>query len=499
MKNLISFSHIYTDYISDESKTAGNCSFIVFPETEEDIKSSLAEAKEKNLSVTVQGGLTGITGGAVPYGGAVINLSKFKNIYNFTEKDVYATLSCNPGVLLSDIREYLKNTDYFFPNDPTETSASIGGMVSCNSSGALSYSYGSIRNWILGLKIILPDGDTITLKRGENFAKDTEFSVTTDSGNTISGNLPRIHYVDIKSAAGYYIRPNMDIIDLFIGMEGTFGIISEITLKLIHKYRYTTGIVIFFPQEETALSFVHSVRGEGEFPSLNANAIEFFDSNSLSLTNRMKKERDMFSELNEIKPEYKSAIYIEFQRNTEEETDESIENLYNILDSLNISDENTWCAFTDREIPLLKLFRHAIPESVNTLIGEIKRSEPSVTKLSTDMSVPDRYLDFVFDLYKTDLKSSGLDYVIFGHIGNNHLHVNIIPHSKEEYSKGKELYKKWAKIITEKGGSVSAEHGIGKIKKDFFSIMFSQAEIEEMKKLKNIFDKNNILSRGNLF
>lgn len=499
MKNMTEYSDIYKDYISDESKTEGKCSFIAFPESEEDILSILSAAKEKSLSVTVQGGLTGITGGAVPSEGLVLNLSRYKKISELKETGDYAFLTVAPGCLLSEVREYLKNTDYFFPNDPTETSASIGGMVSCNSSGALSYSYRSIRNWIEELKIILPDCDTVTLTRGENFAKNYDFSITTDQGNIIKGTLPKIHYSETKSASGYYIRPDMDLTDIFIGMEGTLGIISSVTLRLIHKKPSVTGIAIFFPEEKKAVDFVKSARGEKEFPSLNADAIEFFDCNSLSLANRMKREREMFPELSQIKDEYKASVYIEFQRNTEEETETAIENLYNILDSMNISDEDTWCAFSEKEMSVLKLFRHAIPESVNTLIGEIKRKEPKITKLSTDMSVPDEYLSFIFDLYKTDLKTSGLDYVIFGHIGNNHLHVNIIPKNAEEYSKGKELYKKWAKEAVAKGGAVSAEHGIGKIKKEFLKIMFSQEEIEDMKNFRNLFDKKNILNQGNLF
>lgn len=493
------FNETYSDYLSDESKTSGKCEYISFPNSEKDIYNILDISKEKDLPITIQGGLTGITGGSVPYNGIILNLSKLKKIGEIKEYKDYATLTCEAGVLLSEIRENIKNTKYFFPNDPTETSASIGGMVSCNSSGALSYSYKSIRDWIVGLKIILSNGETIIINRGKNFANNLDFSLRTEEGTLINGKLPNIHYVDIKSAAGYYIRPNMDLIDLFIGMEGTLGIISEITIKLIEKKDFITGIVIFFPSEKASIDFVHNIRGENSFGNLNANAIEFFNENSLNLVNKMKQEREMFGELNTIKDEYKSAIYIEFQRNAEEETNQAIEDLYNILGSMNISDEDTWCAFDEKELSILKLFRHAIPESVNTLIGEIKRNNPSITKLSTDMSVPNSVLDYALNMYNADLEKAGLNYVIFGHIGNNHLHVNIIPHNEEEYHIGKELYTKWAKDLVSKGGSVSAEHGIGKIKKDLFKIMFNEKEIEEMRKLKNTFDKENIINVGNLF
>ena len=499
MAELLTFNEDYKDYITDESKTMGKCDFITFPKNKEDIINILKYAKNNDLKVTVQGGKTGIVAGAVPTEGILINLSKYNKILNLTEKDNFATLDCEPGCLLSEIREYLKDTNYFFPNDPTETSASIGGMVACNASGALSYSYNSIRPWILCLEVILPMGDTITINRGDHFTEGLDFSIQTNEGNNIEGKLPKIHHVDIKSQAGYYIRENMDLIDLFIGMEGTLGVISKITLKLIPKKGFITGIVIFFKTEKEALTFVQNIRGEKDYNDIKADAIEFFNESSLNLVNKMKKERDMFSELNTIKPEYKSAVYIEFQRNTEEETDKSIECLYEIFESMYISDEDTWCAFNEEELKILKLFRHAIPESVNTLIGEIKRNNPTITKLSTDMSVPNDALEYVFDLYNNSLKEAGLTYVIFGHIGNNHLHVNIIPHNEEEYKKGKELYKSWAKAITDKGGSVSAEHGIGKLKSDFLKIMFNETEIQEMKALKDLFDKKHTLNIGNIF
>ncbi|MBQ7258097.1 MAG: FAD-binding oxidoreductase [Abditibacteriota bacterium] len=499
MAELLTFNDDYKDYITDESKTIGRCDFITFPKNKEDIIQAFKYAKDNNLKVTIQGGKTGIVAGSVPNDGILINLSKFNKILNFTEKEDYATLDCEPGCLLSEIRECLKNTDYFFPNDPTETSASIGGMVVCNASGALSYSYNSIRPWILGLEIILPNGETLNIERGLNFTKGLDFSIQTNEGSVIQGKLPQIHHVDIKSAAGYYIRKNMDLIDLFIGSEGTLGTITKIKLKLIPKKEFITGIVVFLSSENEALTFVQNIRGEKEFEDLKADAIEFFNESSLSLVNKMKKEREMFSELNTIKPEYKSAIYIEFQRNTEEETNESIESLYEIFESMNISDEDTWCAFTEEELKTLKLFRHAIPESVNTLIGEIKRNNPTITKLSTDMSVPNDALEYVFDLYNKSLTEAGLTYVIFGHIGNNHLHVNVIPHNEEEYNKGKELYKSWAKFVVDCGGSVSAEHGIGKLKKDFFKIMFSEDEIKEMKAFRKLFDKEHILNIGNIF
>ena len=147
----------------------------------------------------------------------------------------------------------------------------------------------------------------------------------------------------------------------------------------------------------------------------------------------------------------------------------------------------------------MKKFRHAIPESINMLIGEHKKAIPELTKLGTDMSVPDGRLEEVMRMYHDGLAAAGLDYVIFGHIGNNHVHVNILPRSMEEYEMGRALYLEWARQIVAMGGSVSAEHGIGKIKTEFLKLMFGDEGIQRMRQVKELFDPAGLLNRGNLF
>jgi D-lactate dehydrogenase (cytochrome) len=147
----------------------------------------------------------------------------------------------------------------------------------------------------------------------------------------------------------------------------------------------------------------------------------------------------------------------------------------------------------------LKTFRHAVPESVNMLIGERKKAIPELIKLGTDMSVPDDQLENVMAMYHEGLARAGLEYVIFGHIGNNHVHVNILPRSMEEYEQGKALYLDWAKQVVAMGGSVSAEHGIGKNKTEFLKVMYGEEGIQQMRSMKALFDPHSLLNPGNLF
>ena len=144
-------------------------------------------------------------------------------------------------------------------------------------------------------------------------------------------------------------------------------------------------------------------------------------------------------------------------------------------------------------------FRHAVPESVNMNIDKLRKTQPSLTKMGTDMSVPDDKLFDVMEMYRRDIEKTGVRSAIWGHIGNNHLHVNLLPSSTEEAGRVKEMFKEWAKSVTSMGGAVSAEHGVGKLKASFLEIMYGPEHIEEMRSLKRTFDPEWKLGCGNLF
>ena len=133
------------------------------------------------------------------------------------------------------------------------------------------------------------------------------------------------------------------------------------------------------------------------------------------------------------------------------------------------------------------------------LIDDRKKLYPSITKLGSDMSVPDEHIFDVVRLYRTTLAEEGFDAAVWGHIGENHLHVNILPRNEEEFARGKELFVRWARAVTAMGGAVSAEHGVGKLKSSFLRIMYGDEHLREMAALKRVLDDRSILGIGNLF
>lgn len=497
---IIPWNDGYQDYLSDESRRAGEAESISFPTSEAEVIEVLREMRARGVTVTVQGNRTGIVAGAVPQGGHVMNLSRMNRIGEVSGE---LRLTVQPGALLDDIRASTHDSGLMFPPDPTETTASIGGMVASNASGAMSFHYGPTRDWVAALRVALADGSVLSLRRGERFADGRSFSLTTEDGRAISGDVPSYTMPDVKSAAGYFVRDGVDLIDLFIGMEGTLGVITEIELRLTPRPAAITGLTMFPESEEAALKLVRVLRQETvegfEPPPVRPVAIEFFNSDALELLRRMRGESAAFARIPTVHPHFHTAIYAEFHGDDEESLEEAALHIMEQAAELGVSDADTWYATTEREMEPLKAFRHAVPEAVNLLIGERKRSCPGLTKLGTDMSVPDECLESAMAMYNAGLAEAGLESVVFGHIGNNHVHVNILPHDLQEYDTGKSLYLSWARCVTDMRGSVSAEHGIGKIKAPFLAMMYDEDAIQEMRSLRRLFDPDATLNPCNLF
>lgn len=508
----------YYEYLRDESRAMGSAESISFPKSPSDVISIVQEMNVKGIPITIQGARTGLAAGAVPYGGHILNLSGMDRVLGMRcsqEGRFYVT--CEAGVVLSRLNKMIESRKFnianwnsvskaalqeladakeqFFSPDPTETSATIGGMVANNASGARSYLYGSTRDHVTALRVILCNGETLFLQRGDIFARGRTISIMTEQGNNIEVKLPSYIMPKTKNAAGYFIEDGMDAIDLFIGSGGTLGIITEIELELLPKPAVIWGVNCCFEEEKCAIGFVQTVRTKMK----NIAALEFYDGSSLEVLRRQKAENPAFSKLRTVDKRISSVIYVELHCENEAC---AIENLREIAAQMQISDakiEDTFVARTESDLDSLYFFRHAIPESVNMLIDQRRKDNPVIRKLAADMSVPDRYLADIMKMYRSALEKNNLESAIWGHIGDNHLHVNILPKSTVDYEKGKALYQKWSSEVSRYGGAVSAEHGIGKLKIDQLALMYGAEHIEEMRKLKVAFDPKGLLCPGNFF
>lgn len=489
------------EYIYDESRLAGgNADRIFFPENIEEISDVVKHCREQSIPFTIYGKGTGITGGCVPFGGFVISLEKLNRIgdLGYDEAKSKFFLEVQAAVTLTEIKDFLQKKGYSgicedeltYPVDPTEMSASIGGTVATNASGASSFKYGATRNYVKSLKIVLPDGKIVKINRGESFADDSGFVKIGEKRFAI----PDIKMPECKNAAGFYSKEHMDLIDIFIGSEGVLGIVAGVEIWLEKKHP-SISVIKFLQNSRSAFQFVSELK---KHKYLHPLFIEYIDECGLEML-RIKKENDRASiNIPEIDNKYGAAVFFDILLDSYR-IDEVCKMIMEIEHRINADDNFSWCGWENIEIERIKAFRHALPETVNTLISEIKKTVPEIHKLGTDMAVPEEAFEIFSDFYLGLLKKSGLKYVIFGHIGDNHLHINIIPENTDQLKAGYEIYKTLAKKAVEFKGTVSAEHGIGKIKHSYLIEMYGENGVNEMKRVKVFFDPEFLLNRNNMF
>lgn len=518
MAQIRPFSDEYEEYRRDESRTCGEADSISFPASEQEVRDVLAEFHADGVPVTVQGARTGLAAGAVPHGGHVMSLGRMNRYLGMRQGDDDTFyLSMEPGVVLSELRKNLASKslahdgwddaslaslaafesapEQFFPTDPTEASACMGGIVACNASGARSYKYGPARPHVTALHVALADGDLLVLRRGERFADGRTLRLVTESGRELELDLPTYQMPRTKNASGYYAADGMDAIDLFIGACGTLGVITRIEVALMPAPAVVWGVSCFFATEEAALDFT-----EKAHPALAcATAIEFFDAGALDILRRQREQSTAFSALPKLADDAAVCVYVELDCESEEQATEQLYRLGDVLTEAGGDESSTWVARTEVDRERLIFFRHAVPESVNMLIDQRRRTDPTITKLGSDMSVPDERLHDVFALYRRTLAEAGLESAAWGHIGNNHIHVNVLPRDAADFRAGGELFAGWAAEATRMGGAVSAEHGVGKIKAGFLATMYGPDHIAESARLKAELDPKGQLGRGNLF
>jgi len=365
-------------------------------------------------------------------------------------------------VTLEELDAAVSKVGLLYAPDPTEKSAFLGGTVSTNASGARSLRFGSTRDHINKLRVVLSSGEVFGISRGQK----PHFPI------------PSYHFPAIKNSAGYYSKPGMDLIDLFIGSEGTLGVVSEIEVRLMDKLGETFDCIAFLDSEEAAVLFTEELREKKDVLTL-----EYFDQNSLEMLRKTYPH---------IPSGNKTAIYFE-QIIRDDKYLDFWEEFFN---KHKVSMDSAWLGMNDKQKKELHDFRHAIPETINELYKHEHQQ-----KVSLDIAVPDKNFRSMLNFYNLQLTTNNLQlfHIKFGHIGQSHLHVNMLPKSDEQRKLAQDLAMKFVKKAVSLGGTVSAEHGIGKIKHTYLKEMFGQAAIDEMIGIKKRFDPRMILNLGNIF
>jgi D-lactate dehydrogenase (cytochrome) len=453
-------------YLSDASFIReGHADRVVFPETIEEVSQVLATANRDRVSVTISGAGTGTVGGRVPFGGTVLATDKLNRIKQIVRGENGGFGIAEAGVILADYQRAVDQHGLMYPPDPTERGCFLGGTVATNASGARTFKYGPTRNYVQRLKVVLASGEIVDLRRGERRALDVQLP---------SYQMPATR----KNASGYFVAPEMEAIDLFIGSEGTLGVICEVETRLLPKPEGLLSGVVFFENESDVLALVAEARTR-----VDARALEFFDQESLNFL------REKYPD---VPPTAVGAIF--FEQETRAETEEAVLNEWMTMLDQHHAFADSWFATNEQDQARLREFRHQLPVLMNEWFSRYNQR-----KVSTDMAVPDEAFAGLFRLYKETLRDSSLRYTIFGHIGDNHVHVNILPRDDYEAARARELYVQFLKYAASVGGTLSAEHGVGKLKRDYLRLFYNDDQLREMAALKRTFDPNGILGRGTIF
>ena len=449
----------------------GHPDAVVRPASEAELAEVIAFAGGHGIPVTLAGGQSSLTGSSVAEEGLLVATERMDKILEIGRDPETGGMVAvvEPGMFLGEFQRALAREGWFYPPDPTSRDeAQVGATVATNATGEDTLFYGPTRRWVRALRVVTPEGTMRELRRPP-------------------GHRP----VEEKATAGYY--PAEHEIDLVIGSEGTLAAITRVTVDVIPLPPAVFAGVAFFPSLVSALRFVVAARASDR---VEPRALEIMDRGALDLVGENPEG---------ITWPQTTAAAVAFKQDVQDEADRDrrlegwlalVEEVLaeagapELADAVLLMDDGP-------SLARLRSFRHRIPATVNEIVAGYR--EEGGGKVGTDWWVPyPRIVDYL-EGWRRRIEEAGLRAVIHGHIGNGHLHVNILPRSAAELEAAEELYMDFARKAVHLGGSVAGEHGIGRIKRKFLAVQFSPDQIEAMRAVKRCFDPEGILNPGVLF
>ena len=452
LESMVGPSFIFTDnetrnkYGHDETEDlVFPPNVVVKPSNSIEISEILKIANQYKIPVVPIGGRTGLSGGALSVqGGIGLSMERFNKILHIDEQNLQVITE--PGVITQVLREAVAEKGLFYPVDPSSMgSCFIGGNVAENSGGARAVKYGVTKDYVLNLEVVLPTGDIIWT-----------------GANTL------------KNSTGY------NLTQLMVGSEGTLGIVTKIVLKLLSKNTHNVLMLVPFYKANEACEAVSAIFRAGIVPS----ALEFMERDAIDWA------LEYIDGLNvQVKPEIQAHLLIEVDGNYPEILMAEAEKIMIVVEQFQI-DDILFADTEDEKIALWKM-RRSIAEAVKA--NSIYKEEDTV--------VPRYELPKLLEGIKSIGKKYGFKSVCYGHAGDGNLHVNIIKGSlsdenwKTEVPKGiREIFE----LTVSLKGTLSGEHGIGYVQKEFMTIAFSKPHLELMERIKFVFDPNGILNPGKI-
>ena len=491
----------------------GHAAGVATPASESEIAALLGSAR----TVLPIGAQSSLTGGATPMGEVVLSTAKLNRLLEIGPD----TVRVQPGVPLVELDRALERAGRYYPPAPTFGGAFVGGTVATNAAGAATFKYGTTRDWVEALTVVLADGSVLDITRGRVLASNGAFEIASARG-TVRVPVPTYRLPDVpKVSAGYFAAPGMDLVDLFIGSEGTLGIISEVTLRVVPERPAIAVVWVPFPRRDAALDFVRRLRTTaretwrtGDPHGIDVSAIEHMDARSLALLREDGIDREQGVALTgrealallvtiELRGMDGPAAYDQIGRALDREADGALVRFCRLLDEYGVLDEVEIAVPGDRtRAAQLHALREGVPEAVNRRVGLAQRDvDARIQKTAADMIVPFEALDRLFTLYDETFAARGLDVAVWGHISDGNVHPNVIPRSYADVEAGTDAILEIGRAVVAMGGSPLAEHGVGRspVKQRLLEALYGAGGVAEMRRVKEALDPRWILAPGVLF
>jgi D-lactate dehydrogenase (cytochrome) len=491
-------------YLSDAAHfPGGHAAGISVPRAVSEIPDIVRHA----ATVLPIGAQSSLTGGATPMGEVVISTEKLTRVL-----DASAThIRVEAGVSVAAIQGALSGHGAWFPPAPTFTGALAGGIVATNAAGAATFRHGAVRPWVQELTVVLADGSDLTVRRGERHAHGYRLAVPA-AGGTIDVTVPSYRMPDlVKRSAGYHAEPDMDLIDLFIGSEGTLGVITTVTFRAQSPIPTTALALIPCPSEQGALALVADLRRE---PAVAA--IEHMDRRCLEILHE-----DGVDRRNDVRfpagTDLALLVQLELPPGTSEEDafrqiesslatdapDTAMTRVCRLLGAHGVFDDTEMALPGNaRRAEQLIAVREAVPAGVNQRVGRAQQEiDPRIAKTAADMIVPFDRFGEMMAIYRDGYTSRGLDFAVWGHISDGNVHPNLLPRSYADVERGKEAILSFGLDVARLGGCPLAEHGVGRnpVKQALLRGLYGDAGIEEMRLVKRALDPGWKLAPGVIF
>ena len=453
IKKIIGDNYVFIDdenrnkYAHDETE---NLHFlpdiIIKPRTAEEISAVMKICNEHRIPVTPRGAGTGLSGGALPqYGGLLISFERMNSIIEIDERNLQVITE--PGVITEVLQNAVKEKGLFYPPDPSSKgSCFIGGNIAENSGGPKAVKYGVVKDYVLNLEVVLPTGEIIWT--GANV---------------------------LKNSTGY------NLTQLMVGSEGTLGLVTKIVLKLLPYPKYDLLMLVPFNNLEKAGAAVSAIFRAGFTPS----ALELVEINALKIVSKF-----VDSTVVPVSDEMEAHLIIELDGNHLETLMSEMESIATLLADFDCG-EVFFADDAQQKAELWKL-RRRVAEAVKIAGYTIEE----------DTVVPRAELPALIRGVKELGKKYDFEVVCYGHAGDGNLHVRIKKEGSIYSLNNPEVIpalRALFSLVKSLGGTISGEHGIGLIQKEYMDIMFSDVSMELMRNIKKSFDPNNILNTGKIF